>query len=261
MLPVTRTPMQSSLMKRTLPASPRELDAKLELLQQLGYADRFYLDDHSPDASISDEKAHYLDRDTDRWIQTEYNWALEEAAESAASIPDLFDGALSVCLCPRMRMTDGPYTSQSKKTKKRVCRMCTTRPSSLPDSRGRPRRGHGHRACRRAMSTRYVLLPPAGCEHSSALFALFPCGRVGRWPCSIARVRASHPARVRGVGDEGDRGGEPVVWPYAEPGWNCSKFKLFERRRAVERTGGSVADAVIGEIRDRAGGATLPDTG
>ncbi|TFK91918.1 hypothetical protein K466DRAFT_481729 [Polyporus arcularius HHB13444] len=74
-------------MKRTL-ASPRELDAKLELLQQLGYEDRFYLDD---DASIPDEKPHYLDRDTDRWVQTEYNWALGEAAESAASIPDLFD--------------------------------------------------------------------------------------------------------------------------------------------------------------------------
>ncbi|KAI0718381.1 hypothetical protein C8T65DRAFT_570799 [Cerioporus squamosus] len=74
-------------MKRTLAASPRELDAKLELLQQLGYEDRFYLDD---DASIPDEKS-YFDRDTDRWIQTEYNWALGEAAESAASIPDLFD--------------------------------------------------------------------------------------------------------------------------------------------------------------------------
>ncbi|RPD65229.1 hypothetical protein L227DRAFT_205736 [Lentinus tigrinus ALCF2SS1-6] len=88
MLPVTRTSMHSNPMKRNLAASPRELDAKLELLQQLGYEDRFYLDD---DASIPDEKAPYLDHDTDRWIQTEYNWALGEAAESAASIPDLFD--------------------------------------------------------------------------------------------------------------------------------------------------------------------------
>ena len=50
--------------------------------------DRICLDD---DASIS-EKGSYLDLDTDRWIQAECKWALEEAAESASDIPDLFDG-------------------------------------------------------------------------------------------------------------------------------------------------------------------------
>ncbi|KAI8969448.1 hypothetical protein BD414DRAFT_532153 [Trametes punicea] len=81
--------MQAHLAKRSLAASRPELDAKLELLQQLGYESRFFDGDHDV-ASLS-EKSAYLGHDTDRWIQTEYDWALEEAAESAVSIPDLFD--------------------------------------------------------------------------------------------------------------------------------------------------------------------------
>ena len=111
--------------------------------------------------------------------------------------------------------------------------------------------------CRQGMSFSHLLdanIPPLYSRSSRA--AVSDGGPVRLLAC----VRPILP-RVRGVGDGGDRGGEAVVWPYAEPGWNCSKFKLFERRRAVERTGGSVADAVIGEIRDRAGGATLHDTG
>ncbi|KAI0353379.1 hypothetical protein OH77DRAFT_1497367 [Trametes cingulata] len=80
--------MQDHVAKRDIAASPRELDAKLELLQQLGYSDRFFDDD---DVAPLSEKSAYIDHDTDRWIQTEYNWALEEAADSAVSIPDLFD--------------------------------------------------------------------------------------------------------------------------------------------------------------------------
>ncbi|KAI0658968.1 hypothetical protein C8Q70DRAFT_916120 [Cubamyces menziesii] len=70
---------------RSLAASPRELDAKLELLQQLGYEDRFF--DNEEHIHPLSEKSSYLDD----WIQTEYSWALEEAADSASSIPDLFD--------------------------------------------------------------------------------------------------------------------------------------------------------------------------
>ncbi|KAH9890393.1 hypothetical protein C8Q73DRAFT_803900 [Cubamyces lactineus] len=66
-------------------ASPRELNAKLELLQQLGYEDRF-LDNEEDHIQPLSEKS-YLDD----WIQTEYSWALEETADSASCIPDLFD--------------------------------------------------------------------------------------------------------------------------------------------------------------------------
>lgn len=91
--------MQSHLGKRSLP-SPRELDTKLELLQELGYVNRFYLEDddtHTGNPVFLNE--------ADRWIQTEYNWALEEAAESVAGIPDLFDGQSTTalrdtCSCP-----------------------------------------------------------------------------------------------------------------------------------------------------------------
>ncbi|KAI0746510.1 hypothetical protein C8Q80DRAFT_1271394 [Daedaleopsis nitida] len=86
--------MQHNLMQRTIAASHRELDTKLELLQQLGYGDRFFLDD---DASISD--IHPKDEDTARWIQAECNWAMEEAA---ADIPDLFDVAEDEEACPFM---------------------------------------------------------------------------------------------------------------------------------------------------------------
>ncbi|KAI0764806.1 hypothetical protein C8Q74DRAFT_1000539 [Fomes fomentarius] len=80
--------MQSKLVKRTsLSASHPELDAKLELLQQLGYGDRYILED---DASLS-EKGSFLDDDRERWIRSEYSWALEEAAESNVRVPDLFD--------------------------------------------------------------------------------------------------------------------------------------------------------------------------
>ncbi|KAI1798418.1 hypothetical protein LXA43DRAFT_968729 [Ganoderma leucocontextum] len=77
--------MHPTLAKRTL-ASPRELDAKLELLQQLGYEGRCFFQDDEPHTA----NPVYLN-DTDRWIQTEYNWALEEAADSATGISDLFD--------------------------------------------------------------------------------------------------------------------------------------------------------------------------
>ncbi|KAL7284346.1 hypothetical protein ACG7TL_001635 [Trametes sanguinea] len=70
-------------------ASRRETDANHELLQQLGYADRYFDEDHDI-ASLS-EKLALLDQETDRWVQSEYEWALEEAADSAVSIPDLFD--------------------------------------------------------------------------------------------------------------------------------------------------------------------------
>ncbi|KAI0674112.1 hypothetical protein C8Q78DRAFT_1012934 [Trametes maxima] len=67
-----------------------QLDAKLELLEQLGYHGDFFDHDehHVPPLS---EKTAYIDRDTARWVQTEYTWALEEAADSALGIPDLFD--------------------------------------------------------------------------------------------------------------------------------------------------------------------------
>ena len=84
--------MHPTLAKRSL-ASPRELDAKLELLQQLGYEGRYFFEEDEPQAT----NPVYLN-DTDRWIQTEYNWALEEAAESATGIPDLFDGMSHIVL-------------------------------------------------------------------------------------------------------------------------------------------------------------------
>ncbi|KAI0367177.1 hypothetical protein BV20DRAFT_950620 [Pilatotrama ljubarskyi] len=80
--------MQTHVAKHDIAASPRELDAKLELLQQLGYSGRFFDDD---DVAPLSEKSAYIDHETDRWIQTEYNWALQEATDSAVSIPDLFD--------------------------------------------------------------------------------------------------------------------------------------------------------------------------
>ncbi|KAI9058059.1 hypothetical protein FKP32DRAFT_1298462 [Trametes sanguinea] len=81
--------MQDHISHRTMAASRREPDAKHELLQQLGYADRYFDEDHDI-ASLS-EKLALLDQETDRWVQSEYEWALEEAADSAVSIPDLFD--------------------------------------------------------------------------------------------------------------------------------------------------------------------------
>ena len=69
------------------------MDAKLELLQQLGYEGRYFFEEDEPQAT----NPVYLN-DTDRWIQTEYNWALEEAAESVAGIPDLFDGMSYIVL-------------------------------------------------------------------------------------------------------------------------------------------------------------------
>ncbi|KAH9855626.1 hypothetical protein C2E23DRAFT_866720 [Lenzites betulinus] len=84
--------MHTNRATRSVAAS--QLDAKLELLQQLGYESRFYDDDEDeqqPRSAPLPEKRAYPDRDTDRWIQTEYSWALEEAAESTLGIPDLFD--------------------------------------------------------------------------------------------------------------------------------------------------------------------------
>ncbi|CDO75631.1 hypothetical protein BN946_scf184840.g14 [Trametes cinnabarina] len=83
--------MQDNIPHSSLAASRRELDAKHELLQQLGYADRFF--DHNPDDDIASlpEKLALLDHDTDRWVQSEYEWAMEEAADSVVSIPDLFN--------------------------------------------------------------------------------------------------------------------------------------------------------------------------
>ena len=92
--------MQTPPMRRTLLASPRELDPKLELLQQLGYESRY---SYGEDSALFSEKDAFP-YDTDQWIQSEYNWALEEAAEPPAGIPDLFDGAfymlsgVSTCL-------------------------------------------------------------------------------------------------------------------------------------------------------------------
>ncbi|TBU47837.1 hypothetical protein BD309DRAFT_977994 [Dichomitus squalens] len=77
--------MQSHFTKRSLP-SPRELDAKLELLQELGYVDRFYLEDDDTHTG----NPVFLDN-ADRWVETEYEWALEEAAEPIAGVPDFFD--------------------------------------------------------------------------------------------------------------------------------------------------------------------------
>ncbi|KAI0634958.1 hypothetical protein C8Q77DRAFT_665530 [Trametes polyzona] len=83
--------MQDHLATRSLAASQRELDQKLELLQQLGYDSRFYSAEEDDHVGPLSEKSAYLDHETDRWIQTEYDWALEEAADSALGIPDLFD--------------------------------------------------------------------------------------------------------------------------------------------------------------------------
>lgn len=83
--------MQTSLITRALSASPRELDAKLELLQQLGYESRYsYGED---DVLFSEKENDTYAHDTARWIQTEYSWALEEAADPPTGVPDLFDGA------------------------------------------------------------------------------------------------------------------------------------------------------------------------
>lgn len=98
--------MQPTLAKRSL-ASPRELDAKLELLQQLGYEGRYFFEEDGPHAANS---AYH--NDTDRWIQTEYSWALEEAAESAAGIPDLFDGMSHIVPSVHSLMPDSHDTSQ-----------------------------------------------------------------------------------------------------------------------------------------------------
>ncbi|KAH9941271.1 uncharacterized protein BXZ73DRAFT_88418 [Epithele typhae] len=72
--------MQSALTRSAFVASPRELDAKLELLQQLGYGD--------DDAHFSDSYPAY---DTARWVDSGYGWPDEKATDSLASIPDLFD--------------------------------------------------------------------------------------------------------------------------------------------------------------------------
>ena len=92
--PAVHAPTMHADFARACAASPHELDAKLELLQQLGYASRYsYAED---DTLISEKDPYSLD--TDRWVQTEYNWALTEAADPPAGIPDFFDGAFSL-LC------------------------------------------------------------------------------------------------------------------------------------------------------------------
>ncbi|KAI0646109.1 hypothetical protein C8Q79DRAFT_1009783 [Trametes meyenii] len=77
-------------MQTHVPRFTAQLDAKLELLEQLGY-DSHFLDHDEHHVPPLSEKTAYIDRDTARWVETEYNWALEEAAESAFGIPDLFD--------------------------------------------------------------------------------------------------------------------------------------------------------------------------
>ncbi|OJT06425.1 hypothetical protein TRAPUB_2700 [Trametes pubescens] len=93
--------------QRSIAASQRELDAKLELLQQLGYdADNRFCSDEDDHVAPLSEKSAYLDHDTDRWIQTEYNWALQEAADAVIGIPDLFDGKFITLLLPTESLID-----------------------------------------------------------------------------------------------------------------------------------------------------------
>lgn len=159
----TRPTMQSKLVKRTsLSASHPELDAKLELLQQLGYGDRYIEDD----ASLS-EKASF---DTDRWIRSEYSWALEEAAESNVHVPDLFDGQFRASSpSPVASVADSQHTSQLRKTKSHVCRTCMTRPSSLPQCRRLRDPVRRASLSLGVLSTRYVVA--AICLHYSVLRA------------------------------------------------------------------------------------------
>ena len=94
--------MHTTHPRHALVASPRELDAKLELLQQLGYASRYSYGEDTDNILLSEKDPYGLD--TDRWIQSEYKWSPDQASEPAAGIPDLFDGASFFISLPSLRM-------------------------------------------------------------------------------------------------------------------------------------------------------------
>ena len=132
--------MHTTHPRHALVASPRELDAKLELLQQLGYASRYSYGEDTDNILLSEKDPYGLD--TDRWIQSEYKWSPDQASEPAAGIPDLFDGASFFISLPSLNFRSRAhfpsctaYTSQSRKMKRRVCHMYTIPHSSPAGSR------------------------------------------------------------------------------------------------------------------------------
>ncbi|OCH84336.1 hypothetical protein OBBRIDRAFT_415717 [Obba rivulosa] len=86
--------MQSTLTTHPVAASKRDIDPKLgDLFQQLCLQER----DDAPDNPHIPDRNSYMDPDTDGWIQAEYKWALDEAADSAVSLPYLDDEGPDAC--------------------------------------------------------------------------------------------------------------------------------------------------------------------
>lgn len=75
--------MEPAFARRTVATSQEELDAKLQVLQQLCLPELDLL--RASDASLKDQSS-YLDLSTDQWVQAEYKWALEEASDSVTSL-------------------------------------------------------------------------------------------------------------------------------------------------------------------------------
>lgn len=75
--------MQRTAAKRSLESNYDELDAKLELLQQLCLQD--VGDVQAPDNPHHRSKIACVD---EHWIQAEYGWAMESAATSTVSFFD-----------------------------------------------------------------------------------------------------------------------------------------------------------------------------
>ncbi|KAH9924143.1 uncharacterized protein B0H18DRAFT_1012493 [Fomitopsis serialis] len=75
--------MHRSTAKRSLENNHGELDAKLELLQQLCLQDAG--DAQAPDNPHLRSRISYVDQ---RWLQAEYGWTMESAATSTVSFLD-----------------------------------------------------------------------------------------------------------------------------------------------------------------------------
>ncbi|KZT66581.1 hypothetical protein DAEQUDRAFT_449613 [Daedalea quercina L-15889] len=85
--------MHRSVAKRSLEDNRDELDAKLELLQQLCLQDATDL--QAPDNPHHQNRLSYVD---ERWIQAEYGWSVESAATSTVSFFDEEEEDMDACM-------------------------------------------------------------------------------------------------------------------------------------------------------------------
>ncbi|EPS94128.1 hypothetical protein FOMPIDRAFT_1153479, partial [Fomitopsis schrenkii] len=85
--------MQRTAAKRSMESNYDELDAKLELLQQLCLQD--VGDVQAPDNPHHRSKIAFVD---ERWIQAEYGWAMESAATSTISFLDDEEEDMDACM-------------------------------------------------------------------------------------------------------------------------------------------------------------------